>query len=139
MPPNPPDELFARRNRRRNTGARRSTLPKPIEVKAGGDHPTWVTRFVIPRDACEACSRHWHHRCWGVNLLLDPVPDCPCDCGHPKDSARLSDEAWADLALHAPDQVWIAAMFERQRAAGIHACAMDDKERHDAVQWERER
>jgi hypothetical protein len=52
---------------------------------------------------------------------------------------RLSDEAWADLAIHAPDHVWIAAMFERQRAAGTFACVMDDKERHRAVPWERER
>jgi hypothetical protein len=52
---------------------------------------------------------------------------------------RLSDEAWADLSIHAPDQVWIAAMFERQRAAGIHACVMDDKERHRAVRWEHDR
>jgi hypothetical protein len=52
---------------------------------------------------------------------------------------RLSDEAWADLAIHAPDQVWIAAMFERQRAAGIHACVMDDAERHRPVRWEHHR
>jgi catechol 2,3-dioxygenase-like lactoylglutathione lyase family enzyme len=49
---------------------------------------------------------------------------------------RLSPQGWADLALHAPDQVWIAAMFERQRAAGIHACVMNDEERHRAVRWE---
>jgi hypothetical protein len=138
MPPNPPDELFARRATRRNAGVRRVTLPKPINVKTGG-LPTWVTRFVIPSSACEACAQHWHHRCWGVNVLLDPIPDCPCNCGHPKDPMRLSDEAWADLAIHAPDQVWIAAMFERQRAAGIFECVMDDEERHRAVHWERDR
>jgi hypothetical protein len=38
---------------------------------------------------------------------------------------RLNARAWADLSLHAPDQVWIAAMFERQRAAGIHMCQVE--------------
>lgn len=132
------DELSSRRNRRPQADRRRAsngaTLPS-----SKNDLPGWITFFFIPRDACEACARHWHHRCWGVNVLLDPVPNCPCDCGHPKDPMRLSDEAWADLAIHAPDHVWIAAMFERQRAAGIHACATDDKERHWAVDWERER
>lgn len=115
------DDLEARRRSRRNAGVHRTGTPKPINVKTGG-HPTWVTRFVIPRDACEACAQHWHHKCWGVNLLLDPIPDCPCDCGDRKDPMRLSPEAWADMSLHAPDQVWIAAMFERQRAAGIFTC-----------------
>lgn len=131
------DELFARRQGRRHAGARRATLPKPIDVKTGG-LPTWVTRFVIPRGACEACAQHWHHRCWGVNVLLDPIPDCPCDCGDRKDPMRLNAKAWADLSIHAPDQVWIAVMFERQRAAGIHACVMDDEGRHRAVRWERD-
>ncbi|MER5911912.1 hypothetical protein ABT124_15740 [Streptomyces sp. NPDC001982] len=31
--------------------------------------------------------------------------------------------AWADLAVHAPDEVWIAAMFERERANGLFLCA----------------
>ncbi|MFE9949274.1 hypothetical protein ACFYRJ_17285 [Streptomyces sp. NPDC005531] len=130
------NELASRRRVRRRTGAHRAALPKPINVKTDAAFPAWATKFVIPRNACEACAQHWHHKCWGVNVLLDPIPDCPCGCGHPKDSMRLSNEAWADLALHAPDQVWIAAMFERQRTAGIHACVMDDKERHRAVRWE---
>ncbi len=104
-----------------------------------GDLPGWMTFFFIPKDACDACAQHWHHKCWGVNVLLDPVPNCPCDCGDCKDPMRLSPQGWADLALHAPDQVWIAAMFERQRAGGIHACVMDDRERHHAARWERER
>ncbi|GKQ38498.1 hypothetical protein [Streptomyces sp. A012304] len=77
--------------------------------------------FVIPRDACEPCTRH-HHRCHGVNVLLDPTPDCPCDCGDSRNPLLLNARAWAVLALYAPDQVWVAAMFERQRAAGIHQC-----------------
>ncbi|MFF0009544.1 hypothetical protein ACFYQT_39820 [Streptomyces tibetensis] len=131
------DDLSARRRARRTSGVRRTTLPKPINVKTGDAFPAWVTRFVIPRNACEACAQHWHHRCWGVNVLLDPIPDCPCDCGDRKDPMRLSPEAWADLSLHAPDQVWIAAMFERQRAAGIHMCVMDDKDRHGPFREER--
>lgn len=124
------DDLSARRRARRTSGVRRTTLPKPINVKTGDAFPAWVTRFVIPRNACEACAQHWHHRCWGVNVLLDPIPDCPCDCGDRKDPMRLSPEAWADLSLYAPDQVWIAAMFERQRAAGIHMCVATEEERH---------
>ncbi|NUS26771.1 MAG: hypothetical protein HOV92_21425 [Streptomyces sp.] len=124
------DDLSARRRARRTPARRRTTLPKPINVKTGDAFPAWVTRFVIPRNACEACAQHWHHRCWGVNVLLDPIPDCPCDCGDRKDPMRLSPEAWADLSLHAPDQVWIAAMFERQRAAGIHMCVTTEEERH---------
>jgi hypothetical protein len=132
------DELASRRAQRQEAGRRRASNGAPLP-SSKDDLPGWITFFFIPRDACEACARHWHHRCWGVNVLLDPIPNCPCDCGHPKDPMRLSDEAWADLAIHAPDHVWIAAMFERQRAAGIHACVMDDQERHRPVRWERER
>src|SRR5690348_9407598 len=132
------DELASRRRTRRDAGVRRAsngaTLPSSRD-----DLPGWVTFFFIPKDACEACSQHWHHKCWGVNVLLDPIPECPCDCGDRKDPMRLSPQGWADLALHAPDQVWIAAMFERLRAGGIHECVMDDEERHRAVRWERDR
>lgn len=138
MADHPSDELFARRAARRHAGVRRASLRKPIDIKTPGP-PAWATCFVIPSNACEACAAHLHHKCWGVNVLLDPVPDCPCDCGHRKDPMRLSDEAWADLSIHAPDQVWIAAMFERQRAAGIHACVMDNEERHRPVRWDRDR
>lgn len=130
------DDLESRRRRRqpgrRNAGVRRVTLPKPIDVKTDGP-PAWATRFVIPRDACEACAQHWHHKCWGVNVLIDPTPNCPCDCGNRRDPMRLSPQAWADLSIHAPDQVWVAAMFERQRAAGLHMCVTDDQGRHQAV------
>lgn len=129
------DELASRRPVRRRARARRATLPKPIDVKTGGP-PSWVRGFIIPRDACEACARHWHHKCWGVNVLLDPIPNCPCDCGDRKDPMRLNPKAWADLAMHAPEEVWAAAMIERQRASGIHACVMNDEERHRPVRWE---
>ncbi|MFH8295113.1 hypothetical protein [Streptomyces sp. NPDC018059] len=88
--------------------------------------PAWVRTFVIPRNACDPCARHHHHRCHGVDVLRDPVPDCPCDCGDPHDPFRLNARAWADLALHAPHQVWIAAMFDRQRTAGLHTCSWRD-------------
>lgn len=119
------EELAARRSNRRHSGVRRTKNGTALP-SSRSDLPGWVTGFVITRDACEACAQHWHHRCWGVNVLLDPVPDCPCDCGDRKDPMRLNPKAWADLAIHAPDQVWIAAMFERQRAAGIHMCQQRD-------------
>ena len=128
MADRPSDEL-ARRRQNRAKAKRRATNGAQLP-SSRDDLPGWITFFFIPKDACEACSRHWHHKCWGVNVLLDPIPNCPCDCGDRKDPARLSPQAWADLALHAPDEVWVAAMFERQRAAGIHMCVMDDKERH---------
>lgn len=134
------DDLEARRRNRqpgrRHTIVGRTTLPKPIDVKTDGP-PAWAARFVIPRNACEACAQHWHHKCWGANVLLDPIPDCPCDCGDRKDPARLSPQAWADLALHAPDQVWVAAMFDRQRAAGLHMCETTDNGRMRAYKEER--
>ena len=132
------DELLTRRQARRQAGARRTkdgtTLPS-----SRTDLPGWITGFVIPKSACEACAQHLHHKCWGVNVLLDPIPDCPCDCGDKKDPAMLSPQAWADLAIHAPDQVWVAAMFERQRAGGIHMCVTDEQERHHTYRPERDR
>jgi hypothetical protein len=117
------DDLHDRRRRREEAKVRRTkagtTLPSSRD-----DLPGWVAGFFIPSTACEACSRHWHHRCWGANVLLDPIPDCPCDCGDPRDQARLNPRAWADLAIHCPEEVWVAAMFERQRAAGIFACTI---------------
>ncbi|MFF3731010.1 hypothetical protein ACFYXM_11965 [Streptomyces sp. NPDC002476] len=56
-------------------------------------------------------------------VLRDPVPDCPCDCGDPRDPFLLNPRARADLALLAPEQVWVAALLKRQRAAGIHQCS----------------
>ncbi|MFI1161326.1 hypothetical protein [Streptomyces sioyaensis] len=131
MSDKPLDELSARRGQRKPSTRRASngaTLPS-----SGEDLPGWMTFFFIPKGACEACARHWHHKCWGVNVLLDPIPNCPCDCGDRKDPMRLSPQGWADLALHAPDQVWVAAMFDRQRAAGLHMCVADEEERHRAV------
>lgn len=126
------DDLAARRRDRRGAGVRRTksgtTLPS-----SRSDLPGWIAGFVIPKDACQPCSDHLHHRCHGVNVLLDPIPDCPCDCGDSKDPMRLNNKAWADLAIHALHQVWVAAMFERQRAAGLHMCVMDDEGRHRAV------
>lgn len=134
----PQDDLSVRRARRQQDGIRRAMNGVRLP-SSRNDLPGWITRFAIPSGACAPCSRHWHHRCHGVDVLQDPIPDCPCNCGDRKDPMRLSPEAWADLSLHAPDQVWIAAMFERQRAAGIHACAMDDVERHRAIRWEERR
>ncbi|MFB7545140.1 hypothetical protein ACFC0N_35175 [Streptomyces zaomyceticus] len=115
------DDLDERR--RRGRGERRRPTPAPA---APAEPPRWVRTFVIPRDACDPCARHHHHRCHGVDVLRDPVPDCPCDCGDARDPFLLNPRAWADLALHAPDQVWIAAMLDRQRAAGLHACTWRD-------------
>lgn len=128
------DDLDARRRNRQSDRRARNgaTLPSSRD-----DLPGWVTSFLIPKTACDACSRHWHHKCWGVNVLLNPIPDCPCDCGDRKDPARLSPQAWADLALHAPDQVWVAAMFDRQRAAGLHMCETTDEGRMHTYKEER--
>ncbi|WP_435245204.1 hypothetical protein [Streptomyces tendae] len=111
------DDLSGRR--RRGRGQRPRPAPRPATPT---EPPRWVHTFVIPRDACAPCARHHHHRCHGVDVLRDPVPNCPCDCGDARDPFLLNPRAWADLALHAPDQVWIAALLERQRAAGIHLC-----------------
>lgn len=118
-------DLTTRRRGRKEAGARRSMLGDSSK----NHPPQWTTTFVIPRDACEACIRHLHHKCWGVNLLLDPVPDCPCDCGDRRDPARLNARAWADLAVHCPEEVWKAALFEQLHAgAGVFACQWRDDE-----------
>lgn len=120
--------------RRRSSGITRRRAKNGAALPSSRDDlPGWVTSFTIPRGACEACARHWHHKCWGADVLADPAPACPCDCGDRKDPARLSPQAWADLALHAPDQVWVAAMFERQRAAGLHMCVTTEEGRHRAA------
>ncbi|MFF9204305.1 hypothetical protein ACF1AE_21295 [Streptomyces sp. NPDC014986] len=112
------DELAERRLSARAAHRRPARGAGPARP---ADPPRWVRTFVISGNAYEPCARH-HHRCHGVNVLLDPVPDCPCDCGDPRNPLLLNARAWADLALHAPGQVWVAAMLERQRAAGIHKC-----------------
>ncbi|MEU3399431.1 hypothetical protein [Streptomyces filamentosus] len=111
------DKLEERRRTPRGRPSRRPTVaPRPAEP------PRWVRTFVIPRNACDPCARHHHHRCHGADVLRDPVPNCPCDCGDPRDPSFLNPRAWADLAVHAPEEVWVAALLERQRAAGIHTC-----------------
>lgn len=113
------DELAHRRRSRRETGTRRA-------ITAQRDTPHWVTTFVIPRDACEACAQHWHHKCWGVDLLLsdEERPDCPCDCGDRRDPMRLNARAWADMAVYCPEKVWEAAQAERMReGVGVFVCA----------------
>ncbi|MFC8008739.1 hypothetical protein [Streptomyces cinereoruber] len=125
------DDLEARR--RNQQPNRRRTKTGTLLPSSRKDLPGWVTSLSVPKDACDACARHWHHKCWGVNVLLDPIPNCPCDCGDRKDPARLSPQAWADLALHAPDEVWVAAMFERQRAAGLYMCVTTEEGRHRAA------
>ncbi|MER0443144.1 hypothetical protein ABR738_00885 [Streptomyces sp. Edi4] len=115
------DDLAERRRRGPSRPARTVSRQEPQN-----ELPRWVRTFLIPRDACAPCARHHHHRCHGVDVLRDPIPNCPCDCGDPRDPFRLNARAWADLALYAPDQVWIAAMFDRQRAAGLHTCTWRD-------------
>ncbi|TQE33107.1 hypothetical protein [Streptomyces ipomoeae] len=102
--------------------ARRRPRRTARQASRPAEPPRWVTTFVIPRDACPPCAQHLHHRCHGVDVLRDPIPECPCDCGDARNPLFLNARAWADLALHAPDQVWIAALFERQRAAGLFTC-----------------
>lgn len=105
--------------------------------KGGGGDDGDGPFLIVPKDACEACAQHWHHKCWGADILLpdEKRPNCPCPCGDPADPTgqRMSEAAWADLAQHCPDQVWVAAMFERLRAAGMHACVSGDHDRHRAA------
>ncbi|MFJ2752774.1 hypothetical protein [Streptomyces sp. NPDC087297] len=115
------DDLVRRRRSRPSREGRPTPTRRPLPPEPANP-PAWVHTFLIPRNACEPCARHHHHRCHGVDVLRDPVPDCPCDCGDPRDPFLLNYRAWADLAVHAPEQVWIAAMFERQRAAGLRMC-----------------
>jgi hypothetical protein len=118
-------DLTGRRHNRQQAGTRRNMLGDTDR----NHPPRWTTTFTIPRDACEACARHWHHKCWGVNVLLDPIPNCPCDCGDPRDPARLNARAWADLAVHCPEEVWKAALLERHReGVGTFVCAWREDE-----------
>jgi len=42
---------------------------------------------------------------------------------------RLNARAWADLAVHCPEEVWKAALLERHReGVGTFACAWRDDE-----------
>lgn len=83
--------------------------------------------LIVPRDACPACLEHWHHRCWGANILMpdEERPECPCPCGDPADPTgqRMSDAAWADLAQHCPAEVPNAVRGQRIRdGVGVHVC-----------------
>lgn len=93
----------------------------------GGDGPF----LIVPRDACEACLQHWHHRCWGADLLLPDAerPDCPCPCGDPSDPTgqRMSTPAWADLAQHDPAMVPQAVTGQLLRdGVGVFLCVQED-------------
>lgn len=108
--------------------------PKRKRKRGGpgdGDGPF----LIVPRDACEACLDHWHHKCWGVNILLpdDERPDCPCPCGDPADPTgqRMSAAAWADLAQHCPTVVPLAVQGQRIRdGVGVHLCVPGEDGRH---------
>jgi len=88
--------------------------------KGGGGDDGDGPFLIVPRDACEACAVHWHHKCWGVNVLDEQRPDCPCPCGDPHDPTgqRMSSAAWADLAKHDPAEVGYATWLLRLREAG---------------------
>lgn len=131
------DELAARRGRSTER-RRRLRTARAARTPLSSEPPRWVRTFVVPRSACEPCARHHHHRCHGVDVLRDPVPDCPCDCGDPRNPFLLNPHAWADLAVHAPDQVWVAARLERQRAAGLNLCTWrSDGSGLHAPTWDR--
>lgn len=104
--------------------------------KGGGGGGPRGPFLIIPKDACEACTAHWHHRCWGVNLLLsdEERPDCPCPCGDPRDPTgiRMSAAAWADLAQHCPDVVWQAVLAQQIRdGVGVIVCKGPERYRED--------
>ncbi|MEV8335654.1 hypothetical protein [Streptomyces niveus] len=125
---------------RRRAGADSHRSARHAGPQPPSEPPRWVKSFVIPRDACEPCAQHLHHRCHGVDVLRDPIPHCPCDCGDPRDPFLLNPRAWADLALHAPHHVWIAAQFDRQRTAGLRICTWRaDDSGLSAVRPEREK
>jgi hypothetical protein len=94
--------------------------------KGGGGDDGDGPFLIVPRDACEACTKHWHHKCWGANILDEYRPDCPCPCGDPTDSTgeRMSQAAWSDLAQHDPLEAGKAVQRLRLREAGTwFACA----------------
>lgn len=91
----------------------------------GGDGDGGGPFIIIPKDACPACAEHWHHRCWGANILDDHRPDCPCPCGDPADPTgqRMSAAAWADLAQYCPAAVPDAVRGQQLRdGLGVHLC-----------------
>jgi hypothetical protein len=117
--------------------------PGPKRKRKGGGPGDGDGPFlIVPRDACEACLAHWHHKCWGVDILLpdDQRPDCPCPCGDPADPTgeRMSAAAWADLAQYCPAVVWRAVEGQRIRdGVGVHLCAAGEDGRHQAFKERR--
>lgn len=111
----------------------RQEPPRKRKRKGGGDDGNGDGPFlIVPRDACEACARHWHHKCWGADILLpdDKRPDCPCPCGDPADPTgqRMSGAAWADLAQHCPEVVPQAVQGQRIRdGVGVYLCVEDQR------------
>lgn len=106
--------------------------PKRKRKDGDGDGPRGPF-LIIPKDACEACAQHWHHKCWGVDLQLpdEERPDCPCPCGDPTDPTgmRMSAAAWADLAKHCPGKVWQAVLMQQFRD-GVGAVVCKGPERY---------
>jgi hypothetical protein len=95
--------------------------PKRKRRRGGGDGDGGDGPFlIVPRDACRACARHWHHKCWGADLLAEERPNCPCPCGDDSDPAgqRVSTAAWSDLAQHDPAEAGRAVSQLRLREAG---------------------
>ncbi|WP_354643896.1 hypothetical protein [Kitasatospora camelliae] len=86
----------------------------------GGDDGNDGPFLIVPRDACEACARHWHHKCWGANVLDEQRPNCPCPCDDPADPTgeRMRRAAWSDLAQHDPVELGLAVQRLRLREAG---------------------
>lgn len=120
----------------------RQLPPGPKRKRKDGDGEGPRGPFlIIPKDACEACTKHWHHKCWGVDLLLsdEERPDCPCPCGDPTDPTgiRMSHRAWADLAQHCPEKVGQAMEMQRIRdGVGVFICG---PKRPDGIGRERVR
>lgn len=106
--------------------------PAPKRKRKGGGGDDGDGPFlIVPSGACEACAKHWHHKCWGANLLDDDRPDCPCPCGCPSDPTgqRMSSAAWSDLAKHDPAEVGYATWLLRLREEGaMFVCGWTDVE-----------
>lgn len=106
--------------------------PDPKRKRKGGGGDDGDGPFlIVPRDACEACTKHWHHKCWGANILDPEPPNCPCPCGDPHDPTgqRMSGAAWADLAQHDPAEVGNAMRLRsRFEASATFTCGWNQDE-----------
>lgn len=91
--------------------------------------PAWSGKFIVPPNACRACLRHEHFRCVGGDPTLEPLQDCSCSCGHPRDPLRLSAQAWDDMARHVPWLIYVAVDKERLLAEGPHLMRRHEKRR----------